>query len=66
MHACLSSHKCRPPSLSELTPIIFYIDISYLCSEASKYLVIYTCRFNVGLLLYYCKICEEFLDELYS
>ena len=29
--------KGRPPSLSELTPIIFYVELTHLGSESSKY-----------------------------
>ena len=31
------SCKWRPPSLSKLTPIIFYMELNSLCSEASKF-----------------------------
>ena len=30
-----SYYKCRPPTLSELTPIIFHMKLTHLGSEAS-------------------------------
>ena len=38
-HYC-NTFKWRPPSLSELTPIMFNMEISYLGSEASKYHIV--------------------------
>ena len=34
---CEVYFKWRPPSLSELTPLVFNTWLTHLCSEASKY-----------------------------
>ena len=49
-----SYYKCRPPTLSELTPIIFHMKLTHLGSEASK------CDFIFSILKLIAMICHSF------
>ena len=54
-----ANYNWRPPNLSELTPIIFNMELTHFGLEASNYFGPNSIYYNTYQTIYFFKICTD-------